>query len=255
MYIEASYPSSSPEEIERSITRPVEEIMGTLPRIKSMRAQSSSSRASVRLEFDYGTDMDLMAVQVRDRLDQVRGRLPDDLEHIQISRWNLQDRPILYYLLSWQGDDPTELSNIYKYTILPRLQRLEGVGNIGVRGLDDKVLLVDVDPDLLSAYKLDIRALDQSIRANNVNISAGYVRDAGRRLPVRTLGELEAVSQLRHLPIRNGIELTDVADISYDYPEKKYFERMDGQDAITVEIRKTSTANLVATADRVKNEI
>ncbi|MCZ6632025.1 MAG: efflux RND transporter permease subunit [bacterium] len=255
MYVEASYPSSSPEEIERSITRPVEEIMGTLPRIKSMRAQSSSSRASVRLEFDYGTDMDLMAVQVRDRLDQVRGRLPDDLEHIQISRWNLQDRPILYYLLSWQGDDPTELSNIYKYTILPRLQRLEGVGNIGVRGLDDKVLLVDVDPDLLSAYKLDIRALNQSIRANNVNISAGYVRDADRRLPVRTLGELEAISQLRHLPIRNGIELTDVADVSYDYPEKKYFERMDGQDAITVEIRKTSTANLVATADRVKNEI
>ena len=254
-YISASYPSSSPDEVEREITRPIEEVMGTLSRVKSINSRSYDSRASIRLEFDFGTDMDMMSVHMRDRIDQVRNRLPDDLEQIDIRRWNTDDWPIIRYTLTWLGGDQTELAGVYKHLILPRLQRLEGVGNVEVRGLDEKVLLVNVDQNLMNAHNMDIRALNWAIRSNNVNISAGYVEDADRRLAVRSLGEFEKVSEIRQLPLRNGLVLGDVADVTYDYPEKRYFERLDGRDAVSVEVRKSSTANLVATARRVKIEM
>ena len=82
MYVSVDYPSSSPEEVERDITRPVEEVMATLSGVKAISSRSNGNRASVRLEFNYGTDMDLMAIRVRDRLDLVRPELPPDVEQI-----------------------------------------------------------------------------------------------------------------------------------------------------------------------------
>ncbi|MDA0747163.1 MAG: efflux RND transporter permease subunit, partial [bacterium] len=255
MYISASYPSSSPDEIERSITRPIEEIMGTLPGVKSISSRSYDSRGWVRLEFEYGTDMDLKSIQVRDRLDQVRNLLPDDLERIETRRWSTDDWEILDYRVTWLGNDQSELLSVYKNTILPRLQRLQGVGNVEIEGVDEKALLVEVDQGRLNAHNLDIRSLNRVIRTNNINISAGQIEDAGRRLSVRVLGEFDRIDQIRQLSLRNDIKLKDVANVSYDYPERRYFERLDGRDAVSIEIRKSSTANLVATANRVKKEM
>ncbi len=255
MYVNVDYPSSSPEEIEREIVRPLEEVMGTLSHVKQLSSRSYANRGYVRLEFELNTDMDLMAVHVRDRLDQVKNDLPDDVERISIRRWNTEDFPVLTYALSWQGNDQSELASVYEYTILPRLQRLEGVGSVEVRGLREKDLLIEVDQNLLHTHNLDIRALNRAINTNNVNISAGYVNEADKRLAARTIGEFENVNQIRHLPLSNGVEVGDVADVSYDFPEEKNFERLDGRDAVTIDIRKSSSANLVATANRVKGEL
>ena len=84
MYINVNYPSSSPEEIERNISRPIEEIMGTFSDVKSLSSSSYASRSSIRLDFDLDSDMDLVAVHIRDRLDRVRNVLLDDVERIEI---------------------------------------------------------------------------------------------------------------------------------------------------------------------------
>ena len=255
VYINVSYPSSAPQEIERTITRPLEEALGTLSHVKAMSSRSFDNGCYVRVEFDLATDMDLMGVHIRDRLDQARGHLPDDVERVTIRRWNTDDFPILTYALTWAGAEQTELATVYKTTILPRLQRLEGVGNVDVGGLEEKALLVQVDQNLLGATGIDIRALNWSVRSNNANVSAGYVEDADRKLSVRSIGEFEEVSQIRHQPLRGGIEVGDVANVTYDYPDKDFFSRLDGRDAVKVDIRKASTANMVATADRAKREM
>ena len=177
--IEVNYPSSSPEEIERNITRPIEEAMGTLSGVKGLRSSSYGSRASIRVEFDYSVDMDLASVHIRDRLDQVRNLLPGDVERIQIRRFNLEDLPILEYAVSWAGEDPGELASVYKQVIHPRLQRVEEVGSVEIEGITERALFVHVDQNLLNAHGLDIRRLSNTIRNNNRNISAGYVTDAG----------------------------------------------------------------------------
>lgn len=255
MIIFVQYPSSSPEEVEREITQPLEEVMGTLAHVKSLSSQSSGSRCRLRLRFGYDTDMDLMAVHIRDRLDQVKELLPDDVERIEIRRWNTEDWPVLTYTMSWQGEDPMELSHVYKHTIQPRLQRVPGVGNVDTHGLEEKVLLVEADQNLLSAHNMDIRTLNWAIRSNNLNVSAGHVNSANKRLSVRSVGEFNNVTEIRGLPIRDGFVLSDVANVTYDYPEQDSFQRLDGRTAVNLDVRKASTANLVATTALIKKEM
>ena len=255
MYVSYSYPSSSPEEIQKKITKPIEEMLGTIPGVESLRARSYDSRGYVFMEFDYGTDMDLKSIQVRDRIDQVRGRLPEDLERIEMRRWDSSDWEILDYNMIWLGDDQSELATVYKNTIVPRLQRIPGVGNVEMEGADERILRVDVDKNRMHAHGLDIRTLNRTIRSNNINISGGYVTEGDKRLAVRAVGEFDEVDQIRDLTLPNGLEIKDVAQVSYDYPEKRYFERMDGRDVVSMEIRKTSAANLVETCRLVRAEL
>ena len=91
MYVSVSYPSSSPDEVERAITRPIEEVMATLSGVKGISSRSYDSRSRIRLSFSFGTDMDLMSIQVRDRLDAVRSLLPDDVGRIETRRWSTDD--------------------------------------------------------------------------------------------------------------------------------------------------------------------
>ncbi|MDP6038793.1 MAG: efflux RND transporter permease subunit, partial [Candidatus Latescibacteria bacterium] len=255
IYVSVSYPSSSPEEIEREITKPLEEVLGTIPGVKSLSSRSYDSRGYVRVEFDYGADMDINSIHVRDRIDQVRNRLPEDVERIETRKWDSADWEILDYNMVWLGDDPSELAVVYKNIILPRLQRVPGVGNVEMEGAEERVLKVDVDQGRLNAHGLDVRTLNRTIRSNNINISGGYVTEGGKRLAVRAVGEFNDVDQIRSLALPNGLEMQDVAMVSYDYPEKRYFERMDGRDAVSMEVRKTSTANLLDTCERVKAEV
>lgn len=255
IYIEVNYPSSSPEEIERNISRPIEEVLGTLTGIKGLSSSSYGSRSSTRVEFDYGADMDLASVHVRDRLDQVRNLLPDDVERIEIRRWNTEDWPILEYSVTWAGENQDELASVYKQIIHPRLQRLDGVGSVELEGLDERALLVQVDQNSMNAHGLDMRRLNNTIRNNNTNISAGYVSDGGKRIAVRAVGEFERVDDIRRLPLSDEIEVQDVASVTYDYPEKKRFERLDGRPAVTLEVRKASMANMVTTSALVNAEL
>ena len=253
--ISVNYPSSSPEEVERAITRPIEEIMGTLPKVKGISSSSSANGSRVRLEFDMTTDMNLASVHIRDRLDQVSNLLPSDVERIDIFRWSSEDWPILEYSLTWLGSDQQELATVYEQTILPRLQRIEGVGNVNANGLSTKSLQVNVAQSRLSSHHMDFRVINRVLRANNVNTSAGYVTDGDRKLAVRSIGEYEIVDQIRDQPLRPNITIGDVADVVYDYPERRWFERLDGHDAVTMQIQKSSTGNIVRTAELVREEM
>ena len=126
--ISVPYASSSPEEVERLITRPIEEMMGTVSHLDIISSTSSANESSVRLEFLAGTDMGLASVEVRDRLDRVRVQLPDDVDRIFIRRWQTTDMPVIQFSLAWNG--PTdELYDIVNKIIVPRVPRVDGVGS------------------------------------------------------------------------------------------------------------------------------
>ena len=143
---------------------------------------------------------------------------------------------------------------MFNQIILPRVQRLEGVANVELQGLREKDLLVEVDQNALTAYKLDFRTINRALNSNNINISAGYVTEGGKRLAVRSMGEFETIDQIRDLPIRPNLTLGDIAHVTYDYPESRSFERLDGRPALTLEIQKSSTANMVDVCKLVRGE-
>ncbi len=253
--VQASYPSSSPEETERLIVRPLEDSLGTIPGVERLTATATSSSGSVSVRFVDGTDMDLAAVEVRDRVDRVRNRLPDDLVRVSIRRFQSTDRAALRFQVS----APWPRETLYRFVddvVVRRLQRLEGVADVSVRGLQARTLQVNLLPQRLAAHQVDVREISQLLRANHLAASAGTLREGSRAFTVRVEGKLTGLDEIRSLPLgRDGLRLGDLAEVELAYPEQQSWDFLNGSEALQVQVFKASAANLLAMIDLVKAEL
>ncbi len=245
------YPSSAPEEIARLIVEPIEEAMGTVSHIERMVSQATATEGRVRLEFLHGADMDLASVEVRDRLDRVRWQLPDDVEHVFLRRWSSTDIPVMAFRVSWQGPQ-TALEEIIDHTVQRRLQALDGVADVQVFGLQRKTIQLQIDPEQLETHGLTTYQLSGLLRRNHVSLSGGALEDGGVRYLLRSLGKFTTPEQIAQLPLNaQGLKLHDIAQVRYAYPDKTRFDRLDREEAVTIAVYRTSTANDVEVARTV----
>ncbi len=252
LMVQVPYPSSSPEEVERTITRPLEDVLATVDHLDSFNSTSSASSSMIHMQFKGGTNMDLAAMQIRDKIDIMRGQLPDDIENIRIRRFSMNDRPVINFSLSLPGD----LENLYLWSenyILQQLERIEGVANVDISGIRNKVLTVYLKPEVFYSSSIRITDLIDTIRNNNINISAGYIEDASMRYAARIPGELKVVDEVKNLPVnRQGLTIADVARVTYDYPPKERFDRLNGNETVRFQIYRASNANIVDVCSAVK---
>ncbi len=255
LWVSVNYDSSSPEETERLIVRPLEESMGTIPGITSLTATANANSGSVSVEFEENADMDLMVVEARDRVDRIRHLLPDDVERIRIRRFQSSDIPIVQFHLGapWPRED---LFRFAEDIVLPRLERLDGVASVSLRGVRRRELKVVLDPQRMAAMNVDVREVSQALAANNLNISGGTIEEGSRKLLVRTVGQFQRPEDLEDTPIgATGLRVRDVADVTYDYPLQTSFDYLNGVEAVTFRIFKASNGNVVSAADAVKAEL
>jgi HAE1 family hydrophobic/amphiphilic exporter-1 len=253
--VRAAYPSSSPAEVERLIVRPLEDVLGTINGIERLSARASAGEASVSIGFLDGTDMDMAAVEVRDRIERVRHLLPDDLERVTIRRFQTTDIPVLRFDLSAEWPK-ARLYDFAENIVQRRLERLEGVAQVSISGVRTPELQVNLDPARLRAHGLDVRQLVTRLRENNVNVSAGDIKEGSRKLLVRAVGEFANPREVEQLVLTAaGLRLGDVAEVRYDFPQQEQFNFLNGVESLTVAVNKASGANLLAVADRIKQEI
>ncbi len=250
--VSVSYPSASPEEVEREVTLPLEQSLALLSNVDEVSSSSRGSSGSVRIAFAAGTDMDLAVMDVRDRVDQARAMMPSEVERVQIRRWQSDDRPILDADLTWRGEGD-RLFDVVRKVVEPRLLRINGVANVTIDGIEEKQLTVELDQQRLTALDISLPSLAAQLRNNNVNVSLGRVMDGGLRYQVRARGEFEDVEQIGRLPVPGkGITLNDLGEVRYEYPERTRYERLNGADAVEVEVYKASTANVVDVAEEAR---
>ena len=247
------YPSSSPEEVERTITRPLEDMLATINNLDSLSSTSSSSSSRIHMQFTGGTNMDLATMQIRDKIDQVRDQLPDDIENIRIRRFSMNDRPVINFSVALPGD----LENLYYWSenyIMQQLERIGGVANVDIRGIRNKVLTIYLKPEVFYSSSIRITDLIDTIRNNNINISAGYVEEGSMRYVTRIPGELKILEDVKTLPVSDkGLTIADVAHVTYDYPEKDDFNRLNGAETVRFQIYRASNANIVDVCNEVKS--
>ncbi|MEE2658590.1 MAG: efflux RND transporter permease subunit [Candidatus Latescibacterota bacterium] len=251
----ARYNSSSPEEIERKVTIPLEASLGTLNNIDRISSSSGRNSGSVRVDFKAGTDMDLATMEMRERVDQARAFMPTDVDRVSLRRWQSDQRPIVYANLAWQGEGDRLLDVITK-VIEPRLLRLDGVANVIIDDFVDKQLFVELDRERLQSHGISLPQLGWQLRENNLNVSLGRVMDGGQRYLVRLVSEFEEAEAIGDLPLLGGrFRLRDIGEVVYGYPEKTQYERLNGVDALQLEIFKASTANVVDVGRAIASEL
>jgi len=255
IFIQIPYEGSTPEEIERLITRPVEEALATLAGVEQMFSSSSEGQSQIFLQFDWDQSMGAKGIEARAKVDGIRHLLPDDVRRIFVFTGSLGDQPVLQLRISSERD----LSDSYDLLdrlLKRRLERIDGVSRVELHGVDAREIRILMKPDLLAAHGVDIAQLRDLMLSSNFAVSAGKITAADQRFSVRPSGEFTSVEQIRELVINaEGLRLRDIADVELVTPERNYGRHLDRDYAIGVSINKTTGTNLVDVTDRVMVEV
>lgn len=244
--VTAPFPNSSPEEVERRVAGPIEGAVGGVGGIESVSSTSSASSARIRAQFVIGTDMDLAAAEIRDRIDRIRADLPEGVGRIRVSNFFTSDIPILQFSVA-TGGSRVELERLTEDLIVPRLLRLAGVADVEVRGLQAEQVMIDLDPQAMAALGVSVGELTRSLRANNVDLAGGYLIDGGRRYFVRSVGSFTDLDEIAALPLAGagGARVGDVGVVRRGVGDQESMQRLNLAEAITVRVSKSSDANVV----------
>jgi hydrophobic/amphiphilic exporter-1 (mainly G- bacteria), HAE1 family len=255
IFIQIPYSGSTPEEVERLITRPVEGALATLSGVEHMYSRSSSDQAEIFLEFDWDQKMGAKGIEARAKVDAIRDQLPEDVRRVLVFTGSLGDQPVLQLRIS------SDLDLSDKYDLLDRLlkrrlERLEGVSQVQLHGVDPREIRILLRSDSLAAYGVDIASVRELLISSNFAVSAGQITTRDQRLSVRPRGEFSNVDDIRNLTLNAaGLRLGDVADIEMRTPDRNYGRHLDQDYAIGVAISKSTGSNLVDVTDRVVAEV
>ncbi|MCH8227810.1 MAG: efflux RND transporter permease subunit [Proteobacteria bacterium] len=253
--LDIPYQGSTPEEVEREITRPVEEVIATLSGIKRLESTSSANGARLEVIFDWGTDVATKAVEARERVEAIRDQLPADVRRINVLKFNFTDMPVLTLRISSERDLSTAWDMLMRSLVRP-LQRLPGVARVDFQGIEPREIRIDLIADRVIAHGIDLVELQAQLSQVNFSDSAGLIRDGDTRYRVNPRGEFRSIDEIRDLVItRDGLRLSDIAEIKYDSKRRDYARHLDQKYAIGVSIYKESGSNLVEVGKRAQAEI
>ncbi|MCD9005473.1 efflux RND transporter permease subunit [Luteimonas sp. XNQY3] len=256
LFVQLPYAGSTPAEAEQNLLRPAEETLATMSGIKRMRGQANADGAGVFLEFsDWDRDIAISAAEARERIDAIRGDLPDDFRRYFVHKWSSSDEPVLRLRLAANVD----LSGSYELIdrqLRRRLERVPGVARVEISGAPPNEVEIAVQPDRLTAHGIELNELATRLRALNFSVSAGQILDGDQRLRVQPVGEIHDLQQLRDLVIdQRGLRLSDIADVRFKPQRMDYGRRLDGRAAVGLEIYKERDANLVEVSRAVLSEV
>lgn len=244
-FVQLPYVGSTPEEVERTVTRPVEESVATLSGVKRIFSNSGADGAQVFMEFDWSQDPAAKASEVRDRIDSIRDELPDDLQRYFVFKFSTGDAPVVRVRIA------SEQSLGNSYDLIERklkrpLERLPGVARVDISGVAQGEVEIALNPVRIAAHSVNLNTLNQRLQAANFSVSAGVIGDSGQRFRVQPIGELRSLDELRNLVIDDrGLRLGDIADVVLQPSRVEFRRRLDMKPAVGLDIFRERNANLV----------
>jgi len=255
--IMTSYQNVSAEDIETLITRPIEEAVSTVSRVKEVSSVSKEGVSIVLVEFEWGTDMDAAALDVRDRIGLVEDFLPDEASKPLVFKFDPSMIPIASIGVS--GNRPAaEIRKIAEDKILPALERIDGVAAAQIGGGAEREIQVIVDHRKLAALGLSINQVISALRMENLNLPAGNVKEGPTSTLLRTTAEFKSVGEIKDVVVKPGmppVYVRDIAEVVDSFKEKTSEVRVNGKPGIVVSVQKMSGANTVETVVKVKKEV
>ncbi len=249
--VRTNYEDASPQEIEELITRPIEEAMSAVPGVESVYSTSSEGVSRVRVSFSWGTDLDTASNDMRDRLDRVISRLPDDAERPTLLKFDLANFPILILGASSKLS-PLQMRKIIDDQVKYRFERIPGVATLDVWGGYEREIQVNLDADKIKAMGLPINQILSRIEEGNVTLPAGTIEQGDLEITMRTLGEYTSIDQLAEtvVAIREGapVKLRDIARIDDTWKKISRLIFVNGKPGVRLGVRKQSGMNTVEVA-------
>lgn len=253
-----SYSGANASDVERNISEPLESSLNTVSDVKQITSTSRDNVSVVTLEFEYGTNLDAAANDVRDALSMVESLLPEGSEDPVIFKFNTNMMPILFYAVT-AGDSYAGIEDMLEEKIVNPLNRIEGVGAISLLGVPKREVSINIDPRRMEAYNVTIEQIGSVLAAENLNTPAGMVEMGEMSYPLRVQGEFAESDQIKNIVIGNYqgkiVRVRDVATVRDSIADMKYEEKINGQPGISMMVQKQSGANTVKIAREFNKEL
>ncbi|MFU8784205.1 efflux RND transporter permease subunit [Aliidiomarina sp.] len=245
--VNVPYRGSTPAEVERLITRPLEEALATLPGIQEMRSNSGENGADVVLNFNWNDSVSARGIEARERVESMRHLLPDDVERVFIYQFNTDDMAVMQLRISSEQDLSLAWELLNRQLKQP-LERVAGVSRVALFGVQQREIIIRLNPQTLSATNLSVSEITQILNQANFSMSAGYLETPYERILVKPAGEYRSLDDIRALPITPTLTVGDIATVEYELPRATDGRHFNQRYAIGVDIYKESSANLVDVA-------
>jgi len=254
--VRTEYPGTAPEEMETTISRPIEQALGVVDNLVQISSISKAEQSDVILDFTWDTDMDKATADIREKLDQVF--LPEDAKRPLILRFDPSLDPIMRVGL--YGDAPlTYLRYISEEELKRALETVDGVAAVKVKGGLEEEIRVELNEKQLTLIGMDIQTVRDRLSEENVNLAGGNLKEGQTEYLVRTLNEFRNTREIENLVIGNwngvDIKIKDVGNVYRTSKEREIITRIGGTESVEIEIFKEADANIVAVAQRVKDKL
>ncbi|NIA13466.1 MAG: hypothetical protein GWP08_05250 [Nitrospiraceae bacterium] len=250
-----SLPASTPAQVEKDIAIPAEGEFLTIPRIERIQSWSRDDGCFIFMQFEWETDMSEATAEVRDRIERLKLRLPDEVERLYLRRSSPDDWAVMWMGL-FRGDDPDEAGWLARTVLQPKLERIDGVAEVGIRGQDMAGVYIEFDQEALKSLDLSLYEVIETLRTSSLNISIGKLTDGPIKYFVRAEDQFTTLSQIEDVVVGDGgLRVKDIAEVCMKPPEEDRQFTMDGKRGVFLFVKKESRANAVRTCNAVRETL
>ena len=249
-----AYPGASASDIETNVTRPIEDVLNSAENLKKITSQSRDNMSLVTLEFNYGTNIDVATNDVRDKLDMVRSRLPDEVQNPILFKFSMDMIPVVIYSAT-ATESVNALYKILDERIANPLNRVNGVGAVTITGTPQRQVQVNVSPERIESFNLTVEQIANTIQMENLNVPAGSFDMGSETFTLRVEGEFKDSYDLLDIVVGNrggrNIFLKDVATVNDTIQSRVQESYTNGVKGGLIIVQKQSGANTVDIAKMV----
>ncbi|GHV51797.1 multidrug ABC transporter [Spirochaetia bacterium] len=269
LVVYTNYSGAGPEEVERSVTRPLEAALSSVSSLEKVTSTSSKGSSMVIMQFTYGTDLADASNSVRDSLEMTRNYMPSGAQTPLIFKFDPSMIPIMGLMVTAPNRSAEELREITEDTIIPRIEQTPGVATASVSGGRTKIIRVEIPQSRLEAYGLTVTQIQQMLAAQNMQVAAGTITEEGLSYILTTMGEYTSLEEMRNTVISykgggfvNGVAeparsvyLRDIANVIDGYKDETSTVYVNGVPAVQMSVQKQSGKNSVQTARDLRTRL
>ena len=256
--VSTTWLGASTTDVENKVTRVIEKQLATVSDLSELTSRTREGLSSVTCLFEWGTDLNEAANDIRDKLEFAKRQLPKDADNPIVLKFNSSSMPVIFFGAtakeSWEG-----LYNLIDREVGDRLKRVNGVGAVQVFGGLERQINIDLDPIKLAGYGLTVGAVQRVIAAENLTLPAGSIKSGAVEFTVRVPGEYSSPEQIGNIVLKRSegaaVYLRDVATVSDGFTERQRYSEVNHRDAVMFMVQKRSGANTVQVAHDVRREV
>lgn len=258
MLVMTVYPQAGPEDVEDLVTEKIEDGCGTISGLDNVYSYSQENMSMVLFSFEYGTDMDDAFIDMQEAVERVKRDLPDDAEDPTIIAMDMNAQDVMTLSVDALEEGVDVLAYVEE-TVEPELEKVSDVADLTISGGDDSYISVELVPELMQQYKLNISTVASTVAAANFTIPAGTADYGNQSINVSSTIEYKTPAEIAAIPITtpsgNVIHLSDIANVHYAVEEPTSYSRYNGTDNVSIGISKIQSSSAVTLSSKVTKVI